>query len=74
MRVIHTRQRVFGDSDYIFVNKMDQDQVDKKHILEEIHNKLDGNCVDFSNLHSEEWFENMAMCDEGLMDIYLEKN
>lgn len=59
---------------FIFVNKMDQDQVDKKHILEEIHNKLDGNCVDFTNLHSEEWFENMAMCDEGLMDIYLEKN
>ena len=22
MRIIHTRQRVFGDSDYIFVNKM----------------------------------------------------
>ena len=59
---------------FIFVNKMDQNLRNKSQILDEINKKLDSSCIDFSNIESEEWLENIAMCDEKLMNKYLENN
>ncbi len=58
---------------FIFVNKMDQLSNDKEKLLEELKKKLDINCVYFGeNQGNEEFFENVAMCDESLMEGYLE--
>ena len=57
---------------FLFVNKMDQDLADKESITNQIKEKFDSNCVDFSLEKDEEWYENIAMCDEALMDKYLE--
>lgn len=59
---------------FIFVNKMDQNIREKAHIMEEINKKLDSNCVDFSCTESEEWQENIAMCNEGLMNKYIDNS
>ncbi|MBE5935808.1 MAG: GTP-binding protein [Lachnospiraceae bacterium] len=57
---------------FIFINKMDQDLADKEWIANQIREKFDSNCVDFTCIGSDEWLENVAMCDEGLMEKYLE--
>ena len=59
---------------FIFVNKMDQNLREKAQIMEEINKKLDSNCVDFSYIDSEEWMENIAMCDESLMNKYIDNS
>ncbi len=61
---------------FIFVNKMDQKGANKQRLLEELKNKLDANCIDFTEeyrLHDEEeFFDSIAMCHESLMDEFLE--
>ncbi len=58
---------------FLFVNKMDQPGTDRKARMEELVRRLDGNCIDFGEDHSsEEFLENLAMCDEDVMERYLE--
>lgn len=58
---------------FLFVNKMDQQGTDREKLLEELKKRLDENCVDFSvDTSQEEWKENIALCDEKLMEAYLE--
>ena len=56
---------------FLFVNKMDQDGTDREKLMEELKRKLDEGCVDFSQ-ETEEWMEELAMCDERLLEEYLE--
>ncbi|MCI8410770.1 MAG: GTP-binding protein [Lachnospiraceae bacterium] len=58
---------------FIFVNKMDLENSNKEEILLELQRKLSENCVDFSNDIGEEFFENIAVCEESLLDSYMEK-
>ncbi|WP_044960065.1 translation factor GTPase family protein [Butyrivibrio sp. WCD2001] len=60
---------------YIFVNKMDQPQSDKDRILEDIKKRLSDNVVDFSemDLGSDAFQESLAVCDEALLNAYLEE-
>ena len=56
---------------FIFVNKMDQQRIEKEDLLIEVKKQLDDGCVDFSNDKTEEFFEQLALCDEKLLNTYL---
>lgn len=57
---------------FIFVNKMDQAGTDRGRLLEELREVLHENCVDFADTASEEFYENVATCDERTLEAYLE--
>ena len=57
---------------FLFVNKMDQPETDKQKILDELQRELPGYFVDFSDSQTEEFYENVAMCDEETMEHFLE--
>lgn len=57
---------------FLFVNKMDLEGSNKEDIFTELQEKLSENCVDFSCDKDEEFFENIAMCQESLLDNYME--
>lgn len=57
---------------FLFVNKMDQEGTCKERLMEELKARLDGRCVDFSE-ETEAFFEEVAVCDEGLLERYLEE-
>ena len=56
---------------FIFINKMDQDGTDRQDRLAELKRKLSGECVDFTEA-GEEFLEELSMCDETVMESYLE--
>lgn len=56
---------------FLFINKMDQNGTDRQKLLEELGQKLDERCVDFGAAE-EEFYDALAMCDEELMEQYLE--
>lgn len=58
---------------FLFINKMDQDLADREVITNQVREKLDSNCIDFSVEKDEAWLENIAMCHEDLMNKYLEE-
>ena len=65
---------------FVFVNKMDQPGNDRDALMEQLRRQLDGNCVCFSTQKRGEgvrerdaaWLEEIATCDESLMNRYLE--
>ena len=56
---------------FLFINKMDQNGTNKAALLTELQQRLDGSCLDFSSDKEELW-ENLAMCDEQLLESFLE--
>lgn len=56
---------------FLFVNKMDQAGTDQQALLIEIKKFLNDNCVDFS-VEKEVYMENIAMCDETVLEQFLE--
>lgn len=58
---------------FIFINKMDQPGTNKETLITELKNCLDDGCIDFSEEDTEDFLEQLAMCDESLMETYLEK-
>ena len=61
----------YGVPVFLFINKMDLEGTDRERLLEELKTRLDGGCVDFS-LPPEELAEEAAVCDEALLERYLE--
>ncbi len=57
---------------FIFINKMDLDNADKKLVITELKTKFSDGCVDFSNEDKDEFYENIALCDEELLNQYYE--
>ena len=57
---------------FLFINKMDQPDVYKEEIMRELTEELDGSCVDFGQEQSE-FFDRLAMCDEEMMNQFLEE-
>lgn len=55
---------------FIFVNKMDLGFKTKQELMSEIEKKFGAECIDFSDLI--ENAENLAMCDENIMQEYLD--
>ncbi len=71
---------------FLFVNKMDQPGTDKEALLTNIRKRLDSAVVDFTDVSDEAgsfvytgeedeelFYEELAMCDETLMEAYLEE-
>ncbi|MCI6466677.1 MAG: TetM/TetW/TetO/TetS family tetracycline resistance ribosomal protection protein [Faecalicatena sp.] len=62
---------------FLFINKMDQEGTDRKAIIKELKKQLSDGCVDFEQASSlecaeDEWLENLAVCDEEMLEEYLE--
>ncbi|HAU84962.1 MAG TPA: translation elongation factor G [Lachnospiraceae bacterium] len=58
---------------FIFVNKMDQKGTSKQNILIELKKKLDEGCIDFGEEGTENFYEEIAVCDEELLSEYMEQ-
>ncbi|MGN0279931.1 MAG: NYN domain-containing protein [Lachnospiraceae bacterium] len=64
---------------FLFVNKMDQPGTDAGKLIAELKARLDERCVAFQcdknyvNQSKEEFYESIAVCDEALLEQYLEK-
>lgn len=59
---------------FLFINKMDQAGTDREALFAEVREKLDGACVDFDEEQDKEvFYENLAVCDEKILDRYLEQ-
>lgn len=57
---------------FLFINKMDQSGTDKRELLLEIHKNLGESCIDFENQNTDDFVEQIAVCDEDLLESYLE--
>lgn len=60
---------------FLFINKMDQPDTDRGKLLLELQAKLDGSCQEFGQTaeeRGEEYLEALSMCDEALLEEYLE--
>lgn len=58
---------------FLFINKMDQLGTDQEKLLEALKKHLDDGCIDFGQGETEEFYDQIAMCDEELMEAYLEE-
>ena len=56
---------------FLFVNKMDVETADRDALLSALQKELDGNCIDFS-CDAGALAEQLALCDEDVMEQYLE--
>lgn len=59
---------------FLFINKMDQPGTDAAALLSEVQKALNGRCVSFACPPGErtaEFYENVAVCDEVLLEKYL---
>ncbi len=57
---------------FVFVNKMDQPDVDKEWVLRDIEKLCGSGAVDFTDMTNEATKEAIAMCDEEMLDKYME--
>ena len=55
---------------FIFVNKMDLDAADKELVMNALKTKFSDGCVDFGCAGETDFYENIALCDEKLLDMY----
>ncbi len=58
---------------FLFINKMDQPDTDRDALIAECRELLSDNCVDFGTGNETEIYENAALCEEGLLDKFLEQ-
>ncbi|MCM1266593.1 MAG: TetM/TetW/TetO/TetS family tetracycline resistance ribosomal protection protein [Bacteroidales bacterium] len=71
---------------FLFINKMDQPGTDKDKLLAGVQKELDSRCVSFARTDQADadeigaggerdgaFYENIAMCDESLLEKYLER-
>lgn len=61
---------------FLFINKMDQPGTDADALLSGVQKTLDGRCVSFVcpiGERMDEFYENVAVCDETLLEKYLER-
>jgi len=57
---------------FIFINKMDQPDTSKTKIIRELKQELGDGCLDFSDTKANDFFEEIAMSDEQLLEAFLE--
>ncbi len=58
---------------FLFINKMDQAGTNRGLLMEELQNRLDPHCIEFDEKKRNEVFEeNLAVCDDALLERYLE--
>jgi len=57
---------------FLFINKMDQNGTDKDKLMEELKKQLNEGCVEFGQADKNIFYDQLAMCDEVLMETFLE--
>lgn len=57
---------------FIFVNKMDQPGTDKEKLIKELKKQLSDGCIHFESDKTEDFYDELAMCDESMMEDFLE--
>jgi ribosomal protection tetracycline resistance protein len=57
---------------FIFVNKMDQAGTDSDKLLAELKNELEDGCIDFGQAGTEDFYDQLAMCQENMLEAFLE--
>lgn len=57
---------------FIFVNKMDITSRDINDITDELKKRLNDGCINFSDGQTEKFYEDIAMTDEKMLDMYME--
>ena len=57
---------------FVFVNKMDMSDREESDIIDELCTKLKDNFINFTDKANEQYMENIAACDETLLEKYLE--
>ncbi len=70
----------YGIPVFLFINKMDQNGTDREERMRELQDTLSEGCLDFaaitgdvpSEAEREALWESLAMCDEALLERYLE--
>ena len=55
---------------FIFVNKMDLQGSDKDSVMTNLKNKLNDSCVDFTSDNTDDFYQNIALCDDNLFSQY----
>lgn len=55
---------------FIFINKMDLDGADHARVMTELKTKFSDGCIDFGDTDTAEFYENIALCDESLLNQY----
>jgi ribosomal protection tetracycline resistance protein len=58
---------------FIFVNKMDQPGTDKWKLIKELKKQLSDGCIHFESDKTEDFYDELAMCDESMMEDFLER-
>ena len=61
----------YGVPTFLFLNKMDLPGSDREKLMAQLHRQMSPACVDFGEA-PEKIAENAAMCDEALLESYLE--
>lgn len=56
---------------FLFINKMDQQGTDRQAIMKELKESLSEGCVDFSGPMETDFFEEIAVCEEDLLEQFL---
>ena len=56
---------------FLFVNKMDQPDTDKEAILQKLNRELTNSCVDFTDTSADSFYENIATCEEEVLNNWL---
>ncbi|WP_041276493.1 translation factor GTPase family protein [Desulfosporosinus acidiphilus] len=57
---------------FLFINKMDQIGTDKGELINEIKKQLNDGCIEFELVETDGFYDQLAMCDEILMEDYLQ--
>lgn len=57
---------------FIFINKMDQVGTDKEKLMKELKSRLNDGCIEFQENDMEIFYDQIAMCDEKVMENFIE--
>lgn len=57
---------------FIFINKMDQVGTDKEKLMKELKTRLNDGCIEFQENDMEIFYDQIAMCDEKVMENFIE--
>ena len=58
----------------LFINKMDQNGTDREAILQQLKKHFGDGCIDFGTEKNEAFYEEVAMCEEKFLEMFLEEN
>lgn len=60
---------------FLFVNKMDRDDADREKLMEKLRERFGEGCADIEGVYAgdEDKIESLAVCDEAMLEEYLEK-